>query len=183
MRGGLLIGAALLLFSRATYAQEIDPRVAALLERQVRLVVLDNNGSEWTGRLLKIDEASMTLATSAGPHTIERARVAEVFRRGDSVVSGVAIGAVTGAILGVWFTKETGCGALLTGYEPCPVSGYAERTATAAGLAAGIGLGIDALVRGRTRIYPSEKRGFWPAVRLAPQVSPRYAALVLSTRW
>ena len=183
MRSSLLIGAALVLLSRATSAQDLDSRVAALLDRQARLVVLDNNGTEWTGRLLKIDEAAMTLATPDGPRTIDRARVAEIYRRGDSVVSGITIGAVTGAILGVWATKETGCGAMLSGYRPCSLRGYAERTATATGLAAGIGLGIDALVRGRTRIDPSEKRAFWPAVNLAPQVSPRHAAIVVSTRW
>ena len=183
MRSCLLIGAALLLVSRPTFAQDLDPRIATLLERHARLIVLDNNGSEWTGRLLKIDDAAITIATPDGPLSVARARVAEIHRRGDSVVSGIKIGAVTGAILGVWVTKETGCGAMLTGYEPCSGREYAERVAVTSGLAAGIGLGLDALVRGRTRIYPTETRGFWPTVTLAPQVSPRHAAIVVSGRW
>ena len=183
MRSCLLIGATLLLFSRPAVAQDLDPAVARLLERQARVIVLDNNGSEWTGRLLKIDEAAVTLATPDGPLAVSRARVAEIYRRGDSVVSGSKIGAVTGAILGVWFTKETGCGAMLSGYEPCSAREYAASVAITSGLGAAIGVGLDALVRGRTRIYPTATRGFWPAVNLAPQVSPRHAAIVVSTRW
>ena len=183
MRSCLLIGAALLLLAPTAFAQDVDPRLAARLGRHARLIVLDNNGSEWTGRLLKIDEAAVTLATPDGPRSIARDRVAEIYRRGDSVVSGIAIGAVTGAILGAWFMKETGCGAMLSGYESCSAREYAGGVAITSGLGAGIGLGLDALVRGRTRIYPSETRGFWPAVNLAPQVGRRHAAVVVSTRW
>jgi hypothetical protein len=182
MRACLFIVGSLLL-SRAALAQDPDPRILRLLERQARVVVLDNNGLEWSGRLLRIDPASLTLATAEGPHSVPRAAVAEIYRRGDSLVSGIAIGAVTGAILGVWFTKETGCGALLSGYEPCSVRSYVEQTAFASGLGAGAGLAIDALVRGRTRIYPHDTRTFWPEMRVTPQVVPRGAAVVLSTRW
>jgi hypothetical protein len=183
VRTCLLISAAFLLLSRPTFAQNLEPSLATLLERHARLIVLDTNGSEWTGRLLNIDDAAVTLATPDGPLSVARGRVAEIYRRGDSVVSGITIGAVTGAALGVWFTKETGCGAMLSGYEPCSAREYAASVAITTGLGAGIGLGLDALVRGRTRIYPTETRGFWPTVNLAPQVSPRHAAIVASTRW
>ena len=183
MRRSLLLGAALVLLSRPIYAQDLEPGMARLLQRQARLIVVDNNGSEWTGRLLKIDEAAVTLATPDGPLSLARARVAEIYRRGDSVLSGIKIGAVAGAILGVWFTKETGCGAMLTGYEPCSTREYAEQVAITTGLGAGIGMGFDALVRGRTRIYPTENSGFWPGVNVAPQIGPRHAAIVVSSRW
>ena len=132
---------------------------------------------------MRVTPAAVTLATSDGPNSVARDRVAEIYRRGDPVVNGIAIGAVTGAILGIWFTKETGCGALLSGYEACSAREYAGKTAAASGRAAGVALGIDALVRGRTRIYPTEKGGFWQMTRVAPQVSPGHAAIVISTRW
>jgi hypothetical protein len=67
--------------------------------------------------------------------------------------------------------------------SPCSAREYAEGVAITSGLGAGIGLGLDALVRGRTRIYPTETRGFWKTVNLAPQVSRRRVAIVVSTRW
>jgi len=159
------------------------PSVDKLVQKHSTVFVLDNNGNEHVGRLLRIEPSSLTISTPEGEQSFEADRVSEIYRRGDSVWSGVKIGAVIGAVLGGLATKDGGCGALLDPYKPCSVGEYAANMAATAGLGAGIGAGIDALFHGRTRIYPGKQGNVWPAVTVLPDASLNHAAVVVSARW
>jgi len=159
------------------------PNVEKLIQKHSTVFVLDNNGTEYVGRLLRVEPSSLTIATPEGEQSFAAERVSEIYRRGDSVWSGVKVGAVIGAILGGLATKDGGCGALLDPYKPCSAWEYTQNMAATAGLGAGIGAGIDALFHGRTRIYPGKHGNVWPAVTVLPDASLNHAGLLVSARW
>jgi hypothetical protein len=179
---GVVLGVACLVSSRPALAQSA-PNFAKLIQKHSTVFVVDNNGTEFVGRLLRVEPSSLTISRSEGEQSFEADRVTEIFRRGDSVWSGAKVGAVVGAILGGLATKDGGCGALLDPYKPCSVGEYAANMAATAGLGAGIGAGIDALFRGRTRIYPGKHGPVWPAVSVLPDASLNHAGIVVSARW
>jgi hypothetical protein len=179
----VVLGVAWLLLSRPALAQSADSSFADLVRKNGIIFVVDNNGSEFVGRLLRVDPSSLTMATSEGERSFAPERIIEIFRRGDSVANGAKIGAVIGAILGGLALKDGGCGALLDPYTPCSAGEYAGTMAITGGLGAGIGIGIDALFRGRTRIYPSKSGRDWPAVSVASAAGVHHASVLLSTRW
>lgn len=179
----LVVGVACLLLSRPVLGQSVDPRFSDLVRKQEIVFVVDANGMEFVGRLLQVEPSSLTISTSDGEKSFAPERVSELYRRGDSVASGAKFGAVVGAILGALGTKDGGCGALLSPYKSCPVQTYAANMAIIGGLGAGIGVGIDALFRGRTRIYPGKRGSVWPAVTVAPDAGLPRASIAMSMRW
>jgi hypothetical protein len=172
----------LLLLWKPAIAQSA-PNFDGLVRKHSTIFVVDNNGTEFVGRLLRVDPSSLTISTSEGEQSFTEERITEIFRRGDSVASGAKIGAVVGAILGGLLQKDMGCGALLDAYKPCSVGEYAATMAVFGGMGAGIGVGIDALFHGRTRIYPGKNGRVWPAVTVAPDASLNHAGIVVSARW
>jgi len=179
----LVLSVAWLLVSSPVLAQTAGSTFGDLVRKQATIFVVDANGSEFAGRLLRVEPSSLTIATSEGEHTFAPERIIEIFRRGDSVASGAKIGAVIGAILGGLALKDSGCGPLLAPYTSCSAREYTGTMAITGGIGAGIGIGIDALVRGRTRIYPGKSGRDWPAVSVVPDGGVHHARLAISTRW
>jgi hypothetical protein len=179
----LVVGIACLLLSKPVLGQSVDSSFSDLVRKQKIIFVVDANGMEFVGRLLQVEPSSLTISTSDGEKSFARERVSELYRRGDSVASGAKIGAVVGAILGALATKDRGCGALLSPYKSCSVQIYAGNMAIIGGLGAGIGVGIDALFRGRTQIYPGKRESVWPTVTVVPDGGLRHASIATSMRW
>lgn len=121
--------------------------------------VLDNNGFEIKGVLETLGPATLTIRTPDGPRHFDLAtQVAAVDRKGDSVADGAVFGAlILGAVGGVFALGDQSCGPLLAG-RPCTAREGAATVGLCAAIGAGIGVGIDALRRGRTQIYPSVSR-------------------------
>ena len=115
--------------------------------------VLDFAGQETAGLLQHVDVSSITIRAVDSQKSFKLADVYAVYRRGDSVWSGTVIGAVSGAVLGALMAGDAPCGGLLTS-RPCTFGETAAIVGFMSGIGAGIGMGIDALVRGRTQIYP-----------------------------
>jgi hypothetical protein len=179
----LVVGVVCMLLSKPVLGQSVDSSFSDLVRKQETLFVVDANGTEFVGRLLQVEPSSVTISTSEGEKSFARERVSELYRRGDSVANGAKIGAVVGAVLGALATKDGGCGALLSPYESCPVQTYAANMAIIGGLGAGIGVGIDALFRGRTQIYPGNRGSVWSAVTIAPVADFPRASIAMSMRW
>jgi hypothetical protein len=178
----VVVGVACLLLPNPVVGQSVDRGFSDLVRKQQIVFVVDANGMEFVGRLLQVEPSSLTISTSDGEQSFARERVSELYRRGDSVASGAKFGAVVGAIVGALGTKDGGCGALLSPYKSCPVQTYAANMAIIGGLGAGIGVGIDALFRGRTRIYPGKRGTVWPEVTVASDADlPR--GIAMSMRW
>jgi hypothetical protein len=164
-------------------AQSNEGTFDQLVEKHATVYVMDADGRQFSGRLVRVDPSSFTIGMPEGEQSFQFDRVATIHRRGDSVASGAGIGAVAGAGLGLGLTKAWGCGALLTGYEVCSAKHYALATAMMGGIGAGIGIAVDALVHGRTEIYPRRATHRSSAMTVVPAIGPHHASVFLATRW
>jgi hypothetical protein len=153
------------------------------VSQQPIVYVTDNTGRETVGRLRTFDASSITVATPRGDESIDRRHVYVIQRRGDSVASGALAGSIVGAAFGAWFTAQWGCGAMLDPHMPCPATTYAAVMGMMGGIGAGIGIGIDALFRGRTNIYSRANGDAWPSVRVTPAAAGSHASISVSAAW
>lgn len=112
--------------------------------------VIDRAGTETRGRLVSITESLVSIDVNGATKTFTPDQVSLIERKGDSLKNGAIIGAVIGL----------GGGLLSAGLADCPGSSSSCPGAKIVGVAlssaiyAAIGIGIDAAVSGRTRIWP-----------------------------
>jgi len=128
------------------------------------LFVTDRAGHETRGKLVRLTDASVTIAVDGADRTFEIADVSLIERRGDSLKNG----AIAGLVVGM------GLGALSMGIADCPygethctgtrVAGFALSTA----LYTAIGTAIDAAISGRTRVWPSTGKAGAPVASVSP---------------
>ncbi|MBW8885444.1 MAG: hypothetical protein JF612_11885 [Planctomycetia bacterium] len=142
----LMIGVILGALSCATSAQA-QGTFANLSAQGLPIVyVTDRTGHETEGKLLRLTDTTIVVEEPTGARTFSIDQVSLVERKGDSLKNGGIIGAIFGAVTGVALGADcTDCGG--------------TRVAAAVintGLWAAIGAGIDALIPGRTRIWPSK---------------------------
>jgi hypothetical protein len=133
--------------------------------------ITDSTGREERTRI--VDVAGDVVTTSTGEET-RRIRKAEVTRvsarRADSVWNGALIGAGVGVASGLFFCS------LMEPWETC--RGDISSMSRVGALGAGIGIGIDALIRGRKTLYeavPGSRQ-----LRAAPIVDRRARGLQVS---
>lgn len=116
--------------------------------------VEERSGVETRGRLISIAPAAITIDVDGTQRTFASSDVAKIDRRGDSLKNGAIIGAAIG---------------LLTGFiGDCPRTGNSTSNGCpgarvvyvvgGSAIWAGIGAGIDALIPGRTRLWPARPR-------------------------
>lgn len=120
--------------------------------------VLDDQGVETSGRLLKLDRDGVVLVIDGAERRFDLARVKRVSRRGDSLKNGAIAGAVVGVVMGLLTGGIADC-RTDSGYGTC---GAGQRVGFVVGGTAiytAIGVGIDALIQGRTTIYQAPPRG------------------------
>jgi len=115
--------------------------------------VVDFAGQETAGLLQRVDTSSITIRARDGEMSFKLDDIYGVHRRGDSVWSGAVIGTLSGVVIGLLMASDAPCGGLLTS-RPCTFGETAAIVGFTSAVGAGIGVGIDALVRGRTLIYP-----------------------------
>ena len=139
--------------------------------------VRDTTGVETTGKLLAWSADSLILWIDGSERRINRNEVTRVEKR-DSLRNGVIAGAVVGSVMGV----------MTAGIADCPSSRESGCLGTRAALAVfstvtytGLGVGIDALIRGRTTIYDAEPAGRRTAITGA--VSRTQASVGVGIRW
>lgn len=112
--------------------------------------VLDQNGKETPGKLLGLTRDSLVLLVNGTEQQFDIAAVARLQKR-DSLKNGAWLGAVVGAALGLVTAGISDCPGASPGGR---CEGFRAATfASAVGVYAGLGVGLDALVRGRTTIY------------------------------
>ena len=112
--------------------------------------VQERSGAETRGRLLSITPASIAIDVDSSQRTFAAADVVKIDRRGDSLKNGALIGAAIGVFSGFFGdcprtgnSAGNGCPGARVGYV---LAGSA--------IWASIGAGIDALIPGRTRLWP-----------------------------
>jgi hypothetical protein len=144
--------------------------------------VLDNSGTQTSGKLLRLNPDSLVLLVDGTERRFDTARVARIQKRGDSLRNGAIIGAVVGVALGILTAGIADC----PGDHPgggCPGS-RAALFLVSTGVYSAIGTGIDALIPGRTTLYEAPKTP--PTADLggsAPLAFRRRAALNVRVRW
>jgi len=122
------------------------------LEGMPAVYVEDRSGREVEGRLVSLTESALTIDIDGVTRTFAPAEVTKIDRRGDSLKNGAIIGAAVGLFTGLIGdcpsagsrNRSNGCPGARVGY----VLGGAA-------IWAGIGAGIDALIPGRTRLWPA----------------------------
>jgi hypothetical protein len=141
-----------ILLPGAAFAQGTTQTWAGLDKAELSMVyVIDDRGVETSGRLLRIDPDALVLVVGDTERRFEAARVRLVEKRGDSLRNGAIIGAVVGGALGALGMALADCsGSNPTG--PCP-GWKAAGVVISTGFYSAIGVGIDALVTGRTTLY------------------------------
>jgi hypothetical protein len=113
--------------------------------------VEDRNGREVEGKLVSLTESALTINIDGVTRTFTPAEVTKVDRRGDSLKNGAIIGAAFG-LIGVFFNDCPGARGGNDNGCPGARVGYALGGAAIWGA---IGAGIDALIPGRTRLWPA----------------------------
>lgn len=133
--------------------------------------LLEQSGIETSGKLLQLSPDSARLLVDGTERRFPLGQVVRIQRR-DSLRNGAVAGAVAGLVMGL----------VAGGISDCPGEDPGGRCAgfRAAAVAlstvvyTGFGVGIDALVRGRTTLYAA------PSPTARRHWSPRGSAMVLS---
>jgi hypothetical protein len=113
--------------------------------------VQERSGAETRGRLLSITPDAIAIDVYGSQRTFAAADVVKIDRRGDSLKNGAIIGAAIGLFTGfIGDCPRAGSGDRSNG---CPGARVAYVLLGSATWAA-IGAGIDALIPGRTRLWP-----------------------------
>jgi len=141
------------------------------------VLVRDDSGEEVSGRIARLTATELVVLVANTPRVFaatDPLRIRQ--RRGDSLANGTWIGFASGVGLAVVAVAADG-----GDYFASP--GWVVVAAAIYGaMGAGIGVGVDALVRGRHVIYeqiPNRP----PPVAVAPIVGPRRVGAMLAVRF
>lgn len=134
----------------------------------------DLQGAEHRGQLIRVAPDEVVLLGTSGERTFRRNEITLIEKRGDSLKNGALIGAAVGALGGIGAAGLSDCS---MGAQSCAGERVALFT-VAVGIYTAIGVGIDALIQGRTVLYRAYGK---PTVSLALQ--PGKAAIGLNVRW
>jgi hypothetical protein len=110
--------------------------------------VTEHSGQETRGQLVTFSESEITIKTGTVTKTFTADQVSLIERRGDSLKNGAIAGVAFGVLFALFAASE-GCSGRQNG---CRVGFFLFGEA----LYGAIGAGIDALIPGRTRIWPGK---------------------------
>jgi hypothetical protein len=172
-----LISTLLLVTLATPAAAQSDAAPSPMVEAQglPTVFLTDLQGVEHRGKLLRVGPDEVALLGVNGERTFRRDEIMLIEKRGDSLKNGALIGASVGALFWLLAASLAQCSA------PEVSCGVGEQvgwfTLTVATYTA-IGVGIDALISGRTVLYRASGK---PTVALA--VQPGKAAVGINVRW
>lgn len=117
-----------------------------LLNPGMTVWITDSTGREDRMRIVDVSDETITTATTAGTRSVRTSDVMRVrTRQSDSLLNGALIGAGAGVASGLFLCRLT---------EPWEVCrGNVGAMFRIGALGAGIGIAVDALIRGRKTIY------------------------------
>ena len=131
-----------------------------IAERLPTIFVLDDQGTEYRGKLLRVDADQLALLIDDKDRIFNRDTIRRVQKRGDSLRNGAAIGAIVAGAVGLLAGRMQGC-------PDCIGVALAQ-----VGLFTAVGTGIDAAVAGRTLFY-DRVSGTPDAIPGCPHRGPR----------
>lgn len=141
-------------------------QLRVLVKPGEQLTVTDTAGKSLRGRLTQLDDSSLVLEDGKHTYRFGTVDIERISRRGgDSVGNGASIGLAIGAVFGAGVAISVG--ETLYAIPAGLVYG---------GLGAGIGVGIDALIRGQRLVYVRSKT----TLSLAPIISRERKGVMLT---
>lgn len=177
---------ALALLAVAGCAAKAPARSFSALQQRLKpdstVFVTDNAGSETKGTVVNVSPSALILEVDGVERRMEQQSVRQVQSYGDSVWNGFLIGMAVGTSFALISDPR---------YEPCPDNAQmrcgnpqvGQRT-LGVGVMAGVGVGIDALIRRRHQVYLAAGQSSGSRARLT--VIPRFgvstAALFVTVR-
>jgi hypothetical protein len=134
------------------------------------VTVVDTSGGEVTGSIAEVSTTALVLMVGAERRAFQESDVRTVLqRRQDSVLNGALWGAAAGGILGALgassCANDFGCS-----------GSTGEFLALGCGVGAGVGIAIDALIRGQHPIYEGGRSSL--TMRVVPMLGEKRGALV-----
>ena len=115
------------------------------------IYVTDDAGRQTEGKLLRLEPDSVVMLVEGAEQRFDVANVRRIDRRGDSLKNGAWIGAALGVLFGTITAGISDCPGDDLGGD-CP--GFRIGTfAGALGIYTAMGVGVDALIPGRTRVF------------------------------
>jgi len=162
-------------------AQSELPRPVELLKEGQSVEIIDDQGREVRGKVGVMSVGTVRLVRDGRVTEIPFDRITQISRPPDSLANGALIGLASGAAFGlIGSTVGTDdCDEIY--YECYGGPGYViGSTLIFGGIGAGIGVGVDALIRRNRVIY---RRDSGVQTRLAPVVAPGVKGVVVAMRW
>ena len=151
----LAVGVLLAGVGTSVEAQEVATSIdqlGSLVKPGENVTVTDNSGRQLTGRIATLSASSLALLVDGNERAIAETDVATIYQHHrDSLINGTVFGAVIGAASGAVLTA-------LMSEDSDTLADHWGWVSLFAGLGAGTGLGIDAVIPGRRIIYERAKR-------------------------
>ena len=167
------------LLASPAFAQTEGPIVSSLVKRGQTVEVIDDQGQEIRGKVRALSAEALTLDRKGTPTDIPFARITQIARPNDGLGNGALIGLGAGLAFGL-LGSTVGTDDCDGYYIPCGSSWVIGSTLVFGGIGAGIGVGIDALIRHDRVIYRRDRRR---QTRVAPVVGPGVGGAVVSVTW
>lgn len=155
----ILIALALFCLSMPVYAQLPEP-AGATMTGLFPVYILDRTGEETKGKLVSLTGSAVVLQMDSTTRTFNLADVVRIDRQGDSLKNGAIIGAVIGGVAGM--ITAGGLADCPNARSKCPGARVAGAL-IATGVWSVIGVGIDALIPGRTLLWKASSQGSRPS--------------------
>jgi hypothetical protein len=166
-----LFVAATTLAGSAQSSPAVAPDLEALLTPGMNVWITDSSGREENSQILGVSGDVVTTSSSGSTRRLRTSEVVRVrVRRNDSVLNGALIGAGAAVATGLFLCNLT------EPWENCRDDVGPMVRIGAVG--AGIGIGVDALIRGRKIIYEATPRA--PRLDVMPFVGRHAGGLQLS---
>ena len=140
-------------------AQTLSTDLAAAVRKQAEVRITDDAGREFDGRLLRADDKIFTVKTPDGDVPFSFQRISTMYQRGDSLRNGLIIGLAVGSVVGVLASVGNGTNCESAVYVPCAMTSQASIIGGSIATWTMLSVGVDALKRGWTRIYPPQHPG------------------------
>ena len=184
MRGCILFLVATLSTGAVVRAQDTVQGWSGLDPSDLSTVfVLDDSGQEVTGQLLSLDSDALVILVEGQELRFETARVKRLDKRGDSLKNGAYIGAVVGLVMGILVARIADCVNDTGRVGSCGSGTQIGFAMLSTGLYSAIGVGIDALIRGRTTLYEAPDSSSARQDRFDRRGNSQIAVLTATLSW
>ena len=169
------LGLATCLLASPAFAQTEGPGVSGLVKQGQTIDVIDDQGQESRGKVRSLSSSILTLDRNGTSTEIPFDRIAQIARPTDGLGNGALIGLGAGVAFGL-LASTVGTDDCL----PCGAGFVVGSALVAGGIGAGIGVGVDALIRRDRVIYRRDTRR---QTRVAPVLGRGVAGAVVSVNW